>query len=156
LINNTKFVLLGYSTQFKQHLIGVFMSHQISKLASNHRYWLASCQRKHNDQPSHCLKKLKRISLASDFSSALLQYCLFICFLLHLPVHAQVLGNSSTLMQKVINELTVIGGLVVTIAIMFCGFRMVFQAAQWKDIAPIFWGGVLIGGAASIAGTVLS
>ena len=59
-------------------------------------------------------------------------------------------------MQKVINELTVIGGLVVTIAIMFCGFRMVFQAAQWKDIAPIFWGGVLIGGAASIAGTVLS
>ena len=74
----------------------------------------------------------------------------------HSCVHAQVLGNSSTLMQKVINELTVIGGLVVTIAIMFCGFRMVFQAAQWKDIAPIFWGGVLIGGAASIAGPVLS
>lgn len=74
----------------------------------------------------------------------------------HACAHAQVLGNSSTLMQKVINELTVIGGLVVTIAIMFCGFRMVFQAAQWKDIAPIFWGGVLIGGAASIAGTVLS
>ena len=35
----------------------------------------------------------------------------------HACAHAQVLGNSSTLMQKVINELTVIGGLVVIMAI---------------------------------------
>lgn len=132
------------------------MSHQIIKSTYLHRYWQACCPIKCTELASHKVKKLKLIGLARNLPSALLPYSLLICFFLHLPVHAQVLGNSSTLMQKVINELTVIGGLVVTIAIMFCGFRMVFQAAQWKDIAPIFWGGVLIGGAASIAGTVLS
>jgi type IV secretion system protein VirB2 len=147
---------LGYLAQLKLHLIGVFMSHQIIKPSYLQRYWQACCQTKRTGLTSHWLKKLKITSSASGLSNALLRYSLLICFFLHLPIHAQVLGNSSTLMQKVINELTVIGGLVVTIAIMFCGFRMVFQAAQWKDIAPIFWGGVLIGGAASIAGTVLS
>lgn len=132
------------------------MSPQIIKPTYHHRYWQACYPITCTGLVSHRLIKLKLISLASEFSSALLRYSLLTFIFLHLPVHAQVLGNSSTLMQKVINELTVIGGLVVTIAIMFCGFRMVFQAAQWKDIAPIFWGGVLIGGAASIAGTVLS
>ena len=131
------------------------MSHQIQIPTYPHHYWQACCPIKCTGLVSHRLKKLKLI-FNSNLPSTLLPYTLLICFLLHIPVHAQVLGNSSTLMQKVINELTVIGGLVVTIAIMFCGFRMVFQAAQWKDIAPIFWGGVLIGGAASIAGTVLS
>lgn len=132
------------------------MSHQILKPSYLHHYWQDYCQIERTGLASPGLKRFKLISAISNFSSALFRYSLLISIFLHLPAHAQVLGNSSTLMQKVINELTVIGGLVVTIAIMFCGFRMVFQAAQWKDIAPIFWGGVLIGGAASIAGTVLS
>lgn len=118
-------------------------------------------------QSYNCPTNKKNRLLTNTFQSRTCPYRLcfwqdlfksFYFFIVCLPLfaHAQVLGNSSTLMQKVINELTIIGGLVVTIAIMFCGFRMVFQAAQWKDIAPIFWGGVLIGGAASIAGTVLS
>lgn len=132
------------------------MSHQILKNVCFHSFKQFFRQIKCPSMSSNCLIKLRLTSISSYLSSALLGFGFFISILLHLPAHAQVLGNSSTLMQKVINELTVIGGLVVTIAIMFCGFRMVFQAAQWKDIAPIFWGGVLIGGAASIAGTVLS
>lgn len=44
-----------------------------------------------------------------------------------------------------------ISAAIITIALMFVGFRMAFQAAQWKDVAPVFWGGVLIGAAPGIA-----
>jgi type IV secretion system protein VirB2 len=69
---------------------------------------------------------------------------------------AQILGNSQGILEQVIGELKTIGTAVVTIAVMFCGFRMVFQAAQWKDVAPIFWGGVLVGGAAAISGILIA
>jgi type IV secretion system protein VirB2 len=44
-----------------------------------------------------------------------------------------------------------IAGVLITIALMFVGIRMAFQAAQWKDVAPVFWGAVLIGSAGGIA-----
>lgn len=44
-----------------------------------------------------------------------------------------------------------IGGVVVTLAIMMVGFRMMFGAAQWKDVAPVFWGGIFVGGATAIS-----
>jgi type IV secretion system protein VirB2 len=91
-------------------------------------------------------------SFSSRYAKAILSFTLlFLCA----AANAQVLGNSLGIMQKVIGELKTIGVAVVTIAVMFCGFRMVFQAAQWKDIAPIFWGGILIGGATTIAGVLL-
>jgi type IV secretion system protein VirB2 len=70
--------------------------------------------------------------------------------------NAQILGNTTTVLSELRDALRGIGIVVVTIAVMFVGFRMVFQAAQWKDVAPVFWGGVLIGGAAGIASSVLS
>lgn len=70
--------------------------------------------------------------------------------------NAQILGNTTGVLMELRDALRGIGIIVVTIAVMFVGFRMVFQAAQWKDVAPVFWGGVLIGGAAGIAGSVLS
>jgi type IV secretion system protein VirB2 len=91
-------------------------------------------------------------SFSSRHAKAIL---LLTTLLLCSAVNAQVLGNSLGIMQKAIGELKTIGVAVVTIAVMFCGFRMVFQAAQWKDIAPIFWGGILIGGATTIAGVLL-
>ena len=69
---------------------------------------------------------------------------------------AQILGNTTGVLTELRDALRGIGIIVVTIAVMFVGFRMVFQAAQWKDVAPVFWGGVLIGGAAGIASSVLS
>jgi len=56
----------------------------------------------------------------------------------------------STLLGSVNSWMLGIGGVIVTCALMFVGFRMVFQAAEWKDVAPVFWGGVLIGSAAAI------
>lgn len=55
-----------------------------------------------------------------------------------------------TLLDDIKGWLTLIGSTIITIALMVVGFRMAFQAAEWKDVAPIFWGGVLIGGAATL------
>ena len=82
-------------------------------------------------------------------------FCLALGLAIAASSYGQILGNSQGILEKVIDELKTLGTLVVTIAVMFCGFRMVFQAAQWKDVAPIFWGGVLVGGATAIAGVLL-
>lgn len=70
------------------------------------------------------------------------------------PAFAQ-LDRGTTMLNSVSTWLLSIGVVVLTIALMFVGFRMMFQAAQWKDVAPVFWGGVLIGGAAGIAGMLI-
>lgn len=70
------------------------------------------------------------------------------------PVFAQ-LERGTTMLNTLSMWLLSIGVVVLTIALMFVGFRMMFQAAQWKDVAPVFWGGVLIGGAAGIAGMLV-
>ena len=61
------------------------------------------------------------------------------------------LEKGRTLLTTVSTWMTTIGVTIVTIALMVVGFRMVFQAAEWKDVAPVFWGGVIIGSASAIA-----
>jgi type IV secretion system protein VirB2 len=61
------------------------------------------------------------------------------------------LAKGATLLTTVSTWMTGIGVTIVTIALMVVGFRMVFQAAEWKDVAPVFWGGVIIGSASAIA-----
>lgn len=63
--------------------------------------------------------------------------------------------KGQTILSDVSSGLTALGIIVVTIAIMFVGFRMLFGGAHWRDLAPIFWGGLLIGGAAAGAGALL-
>ena len=66
------------------------------------------------------------------------------------PAFAQLEKAKQTL-TLVQTWLTGIAGVCITIAVMFVGFRMAYQAAQWKDVAPVFWGGVLIGSASGFA-----
>jgi type IV secretion system protein VirB2 len=66
------------------------------------------------------------------------------------PAFAQISSTAGTLLGNVNTWMLGIGGVIVTCALMFVGFRMVFQAAEWKDVAPVFWGGVLIGSAAAV------
>jgi type IV secretion system protein VirB2 len=70
------------------------------------------------------------------------------------PAFAQ-LSKGKDMLATVSTWMTSIGAIIVTIALMFVGFRMVFQAAEWKDVAPVFWGGVVIGGASGIATMLL-
>ena len=70
------------------------------------------------------------------------------------PAFAQF-EKGTSMLTKVASWMGTVGISVVTIALMFVGFRMVFQAAEWKDVAPVFWGGAIIGGAAALAGALL-
>ncbi len=54
-------------------------------------------------------------------------------------------------LNKIQGWLLSIGAVVVTIALMFVGFRMMFHAPQWKDVAPVFWGGIMVGGGSAIS-----
>lgn len=63
--------------------------------------------------------------------------------------------KGQTILGDVSSGLTALGIIVVTIAVMFVGYRMLFGGAHWRDLAPIFWGGLLIGGAATVAGALL-
>lgn len=66
------------------------------------------------------------------------------------PAYAQF-EKAKTALDSVQTWLLSIGAVCVTLAIMFVGFRMMFQAAQWKDVAPVFWGGILVGGGSAFA-----
>lgn len=65
------------------------------------------------------------------------------------------MAKASTLLGEVSSGLTALGLIVVTIAILFVGFRMIFRNAQWADLAPVFWGGLLVGGASALAGALM-
>ena len=70
------------------------------------------------------------------------------------PALAQVEQVTSGI-TTIKNILMGVAGLVVTIAIMWAGFKMVFQHAKFGDIANVFIGAMLIGAAAGIAGVLI-
>lgn len=82
-------------------------------------------------------------------AKTLAAYSLFVTVLTH-PAFAQFQKATAALGQ-VQGWLLSIGAVVVTLAIMMVGFRMMFGAAQWKDVAPVFWGGIFVGGGTAIS-----
>lgn len=58
--------------------------------------------------------------------------------------------------NNVVAILVTIAVAVVTVAIMWAGFKMIFQAARLSDVANILFGGTLIGGASAIAAYIVS
>lgn len=83
---------------------------------------------------------------------------LFLIYSLCGAAMAQVdLGaNISDKLQGVQTALRAVAGVVVTIALIYVGMKMVFAAAEWKDVAPVFWGAVLIGGAAALGSVLIT
>lgn len=57
----------------------------------------------------------------------------------------------STTLDNLVTVLSGAGVLTVTLAIMWAGYKMVFQHARWADISTIVFGAVFIGGAAALA-----
>ncbi len=88
-------------------------------------------------------------SIIMKISKSLL-LCL-VLFGVHSVAFAQF-AAATTALTQIQSVMKSLGVAIVTIAMMYVGFKMVFQAAEWKDVAPVFWGGVLIGGAATVAG----
>lgn len=97
------------------------------------------------------VETLKALSIQKSARNAALSVSLALA---SFPAFAQ-LERGTDMLNQVSTWLLSIGVVVLTIALMFVGFRMMFHAAQWKDVAPVFWGGVLIGGAAGVAGMLV-
>jgi len=65
------------------------------------------------------------------------------------PCFAQISQLTSGL-EWIKATITGVGIVVIVIAIMWTGFKMMFQHAKWSEVAQIFFGGILVGGAAAI------
>lgn len=64
---------------------------------------------------------------------------------------AQGFDKISTTVNNVNSILVTISIAVVTIAIIWAGFKMIFQGARLADVANVLIGGTLVGGAAAFA-----
>lgn len=69
---------------------------------------------------------------------------------------AQGFDQINTTVTNVQAILVLISIAVVTIAIIWAGFRMIFQAARLADVANILIGGTLVGGAAAFASFIVT
>lgn len=71
------------------------------------------------------------------------------------PAAAQGLESVNTFLDTVVDLLTGAGIAIVTVAIMWCGYKMLFKGASFSEVSMIFVGGLFIGGASTIAGYLL-
>jgi type IV secretion system protein VirB2 len=69
---------------------------------------------------------------------------------------AQGFDKINTTVTNVNAILVTISIAVVTIAIIWAGFKMIFQGARLADVANVLLGGTLIGGAAAFASYIVS
>lgn len=70
------------------------------------------------------------------------------------PAYAQ-LSNVNNLLQNIETVLKGAGVTVASIAIIVSGYKIVFQGARFEDVSKILIGGLLIGGATSMAGWLI-
>ncbi|MBV8503285.1 MAG: TrbC/VirB2 family protein [Paucibacter sp.] len=69
---------------------------------------------------------------------------------------AQGFDKISTTVTNVNTILATISVAVVTIAIIWAGFKMIFQGARLTDVANVLIGGTLIGGAGAFAAFIVN
>jgi len=69
---------------------------------------------------------------------------------------AQGFEQINTTVTNVQEILVLISIAVVTIAIIWAGFKMIFQAARLGDVAHILIGGTFVGGAAAFASYIVT
>ncbi|MCP5272047.1 MAG: TrbC/VirB2 family protein [Burkholderiaceae bacterium] len=76
--------------------------------------------------------------------------------LLPATVLAQSFDKIEETIVNINDILVVISVSVVTIAIIWAGFKMVFQGARLADVANVLIGGTLVGGAAAFASYIVT
>lgn len=74
----------------------------------------------------------------------------------HQPIEAQGFDKINDTVANVNAILVTISVAVVTIAIIWAGFKMIFQGARLADVANVLIGGTLVGGAAAFASYIVT
>lgn len=75
--------------------------------------------------------------------------------LLAAPSAAFAQAEITSLLTKVVDWLKAGGLLIVTLAIMWVGYKILFAGARFADVAYVFIGALFIGSAATIAGWLM-
>lgn len=91
-------------------------------------------------------------SMGPSARTALAAYALLCCQL----AAAQGFEKVNTTVMNVNAILVVVSVAVVTIAIIWAGFKMIFQGARLADVANVLIGGTLVGGAAAFASFIVA
>ena len=71
------------------------------------------------------------------------------------PTYAAQISQLTSSLDWIKTTFTGIGLVIVICAIMWTGFKMMFQHAKWSEVAMIFFGGILAGGASAIGGQLI-
>ncbi len=66
------------------------------------------------------------------------------------PTYAMQISALTSGMNWVQTTISGVGVVFIVVAIMWTGVKMMFQHAKWSEVAHIFFGGILVGGAAAI------
>jgi type IV secretion system protein VirB2 len=74
----------------------------------------------------------------------------------HQAATAQGFQKVNTTVSNVSAILVTIAVAVVTIAIMWAGFKMIFQGARLAEVANVLMGGTLVGGASAFAAFIVN
>lgn len=74
----------------------------------------------------------------------------------HQAAMAQGFQKVNTTVSNVSAILVTIAVAVVTIAIMWAGFKMIFQGARLAEVANVLMGGTLVGGASAFAAFIVN
>jgi type IV secretion system protein VirB2 len=73
---------------------------------------------------------------------------------LAITADAQILGKSQDILQQVADGLKALGVVIITIALMWAGYKIAYRSAQLTEVAMPLAGGIIIGSASIIAGLV--
>jgi type IV secretion system protein VirB2 len=68
---------------------------------------------------------------------------------------AQGLSKVNSLLQNLLTLLQGASAVIVAIAVIAVGYKMIFQQARWSEVSNIVIGALFIGGASSIASWLL-
>ena len=94
-------------------------------------------------------------AMAASRKGRLMQVGVTLLALTASPAFAQI-SKVNTVMANVQTVLVGVAVTVVTVAIMWAGFKMIFQHAKWTEISNIVIGSIFIGGAAGIAAWLIN
>jgi type IV secretion system protein VirB2 len=96
----------------------------------------------------HSKRSASRCYLAKKIAVAIA------ALLLATPAWAQ-LSQVNAFLNMIQTTLLGVGGVICSIAIIWAGFRMMFQHAPFGDVANVFIGGLFVGCATVIAGMLI-
>lgn len=102
---------------------------------------------------------LKRVKFRNPAVSVLMYAAVILFCMIDTAFAGGAAGGFEKIEEGVteVNDMLVVIGVgVLSISIVFAGFKIAFQKASMGEVAPVLVGGLLIGGAASLAGWIVN